>query len=167
MKKILIGLITLLSFNLNAQMMNTPQQVVTNLFVATDQQNWQLVEQIFDNEVLLDYASMNGNPATSLSPQQITTAWKTILPGFEHTHHQLGNFLIEADENKASVYCYGTASHYLTDENGNIWIVVGSYDFELIKHDNGTWKITSMKFNFKYQEGNTSLPEKAMKKLKG
>lgn len=165
MRALLIGFITLITINLNAQTMNTPQQSVTNLFVGTDQQNWNLVEQIFNQEIVLDYSSMNGNPATTLSPQEITSAWKTILPGFEHTHHQIGNFISEENGNKATVFCYGTATHFLTDDNGNVWTVVGSYDFELIKVNN-QWKITSMKFNFKYQDGNTSLPQKAMNKLK-
>lgn len=165
MRALLIGFITLITINLNAQTLDTPQQAVTNLFVATDQHNWTLVEQIFNQEVVLDYSSMNSNPAATLTPQEITSVWKTILPGFEHTHHQIGNFIWEENGNKATVFCYGTATHYLIDEKGNTWTVVGSYDFELIKIDN-EWKITSMKFNFKYQDGNTSLPQKAMNKLK-
>ena len=42
---------------------------------------------------------------------------------------------------------------------------LGSYDFDL-KKSGDQWKITSMKFNYKYQEGNTSLPEKAIKNAK-
>ena len=166
MKSILMRLITLLSVNLNAQKMNTPQDIVTSLFIATDQQKWEKVAQLFHEEVLLDYSSMNGNPAATLSSQEIITAWKTILPGFEHTHHQLGNFLSKIDQQKATVFCYGTASHYLTNENGNVWTVVGSYDFELVKQHEGSWKISSMKFNFSYQNGNTALPKQAMQNAK-
>lgn len=144
-------------------MMN-PEQIVTGLFIATDERNWQQVESSFSDEVLLDYSSMNGNPASKLTPNQIITAWKGILPGFEHTHHQLGNFRSSVEGNKAEVFCYGTASHYLNDAEGNLWIVVGTYDFELEQKQDDHWKITSMKFNFKYQDGNTSLPAKAMKK---
>lgn len=146
--------------------MNTPQQAITNLFIATDQRNWQWVEQLFDKEVHLDYTSMTRQAATTLNPEQIIAAWKTILPGFEHTHHQLGNFIPQEDGNKGSVFCYGTATHFLPDEGGNIWTVVGTYDFDLVKSQNGTWKINSMKFNFKYQDGNTALPKKAIQILK-
>lgn len=166
MKSILIGLMSLMLLNVNAQNMNTPQEIITNLFIATDQQHWEEVEEVFNTEVLLDYSSMNGNKASQLNPEQIITSWQTILPGFERTHHQLGNFICRIKEDKATVFCYGIASHYLPDENGNIWTVVGSYDFELVKTNNGNWKIASMKFNFKYQDGNTSLPEKAMQNIK-
>ena len=140
-------------------------ETVTQLFVATDNKDWNKVQNIFAELVELDYSSMNRNPAVKLTPKQITESWKTILPGFAYTHHQLGNFLTNINENQADVFCYGTATHYLPDENGDIWTVVGSYNFEL-KKDNNVWQIVKMKFNFKYQDGNTDLPQKAIDKLK-
>ncbi|KXX67239.1 nuclear transport factor 2 family protein [Flammeovirga sp. SJP92] len=166
MKSLFILLFSLLTLGSYAQSKVAPAQTVTQLFIATDQKDWQQVEDVFNEKVVLDYSSMNNNPATSLSPQAITTAWKTILPGFEHTHHQVGNFITEIKGNQATVFCYGTAKHYLPDDNGNVWTVVGSYDFELIKSGKGNWKISSMKFNYKYQDGNTSLPSKAIQKVK-
>lgn len=165
MKSITIALLSILSITLNAQNMEKINETVAKLFIATDDKDWQTVESIFAGEVILDYSSMNGNPATSFSPKQIVDRWKTILPGFEHTHHQLGNFVTNANDSKAEVFCYGTATHYLNDAKGNIWTVIGSYDFELIVKDN-KWKISKMKFNFKYQDGNLDLPKKAIENLK-
>ena len=146
--------------------MKNPNDVVTALFIATDQSNWEGVKQAFNAEVLLDYSSMNGSPASELTPDQIISAWKGILPGFESTHHQLGNFVSSIDGTKASVFCYGTASHFLTNEKGSLWTVVGTYNFELIQDAQENWKISSMKFNFKFQNGNTTLPEIAISKIK-
>ena len=165
MRTIIIWALSLITLNINAQHMKTPKATVTGLFISTDQQDWNQVEAHFSNEVLLDYSSLSGNPASTQTPRQITSAWKSILPGFEHTHHQLGNFVVKTDGEKASVFCYGTASHYLADDGGNLWTVVGTYDFDL-EMVNGSWKITSMKFNFKFQDGNTTLPQKAIDKLK-
>ena len=166
MKALGIGALLLVSNLLNAQHMNTPNEAVIQLFIATDQQNWQQVERIFAPTVLLDYSSMSGNPAASLSPTEITTAWKGILPGFKATHHQLGNLLESVDGNRATVFCYGTATHYLPNNAGNVWTVVGSYNFELEQLNDRSWRITAMTFNFKYQDGNTALPEQAMNALK-
>ena len=166
MKAVILGVFTLLSLTLNAQQMKNPQDAVVSLFVATDERDWEAVLESFNSKVLLDYSSMTGNPATELSPEDIVTAWKGILPGFEATHHQVGNFLGEIVNAKATVFCYGTATHYLTDEDGNVWTVVGSYDFELVKDSESGWKISTMRFNFKYQDGNTGLPEKAISNLK-
>lgn len=145
--------------------MTNPQEVITALFVATDEHQWNTVEQIFNDEVVLDYSSMTGDPAARLSPADITTAWKGILPGFRYTHHQLGNFLVSVKIDKADVKCYGTATHYLEDEGGNVWTVVGTYDFSLTRSGD-SWRVDSMKFNFKYQDGNTALPRKAIEQAK-
>ena len=139
-------------------------QKVAQLFIATDQGDWSTVEDSFTDEVRLDYSSMSGQPAAVLTPQQITTAWKGILPGFTHTHHQLGNFIGTLNDDKAQVFCYGTATHYLEDEGGNIWTVVGSYDFDLELQE-GVWRISAMTFNFKYQAGNLTLAQKAINNL--
>lgn len=163
MKIFIVGLLALLSAHVytKAQSMKDPKETVSALFIATDQQDWSQVQALFDAQVLLDYESMNGNPAVTLRPDQIVAAWKGILPGFEATHHQLGNVLAEVSGDLAKVFCYGTATHYLPDEDGNVWTVVGSYDFELARQADGNWKVRHMKFNFKYQDGNLSLPEKA------
>lgn len=165
MKYILLGVAALFTINLTAQNMETPESTIIQLFVATDQNEWADVAKCFDSNVILDYSSMTGNPAAELSPAQIVEAWKGVMPGFESTHHQLGNFMVTEKENSAEVFCYGTASHYLNDEGGNVWIVVGTYDFELTHTANGAWKVSTMKFNFKYQDGNVKLAEKAMNRL--
>lgn len=144
--------------------MNKIQEKVNSLFIATDQKDWSEVKQCFADKIILDYSSMTGQPGAETNPQQIVESWKSILPGFEYTHHQLGNFRIEEDRGSAKVFCYGTATHFLENEDENVWTVVGSYDFDL-KKEGADWKISSMKFNFKYQAGNLQLPQLAITRL--
>lgn len=165
MRTILTTLLILVLTQLKAQNMEQPKEVILNLFKATDTQNWNTVENCFSNEVLLDYSSM-GNPVSKLTPNQITNSWKTILPGFVHTHHQIGNIQEVIYKDKSEVFAYGTATHYLEDENGSVWTVVGTYNFELIK-ESKQWKVNTMKFNLKYQDGNLSLPQKAINRVIG
>ena len=112
MKIVFIGLICLLNLTSNAQNMKNPEDVITQLFISTDQRNWPDVENCFANKVVLDYSSMNGSPAATQTPSDIITAWKSILPGFERTHHQLGNFMTSKNGDQSKVFCYGTASHF-------------------------------------------------------
>jgi len=146
--------------------MSNPAETITKMFIATDQRNWTAVENAFTEEVVLDYSSMTGNPPSNVSPHLIIQSWQGILPGFEHTHHQLGNFITDENDGTAHVFCYGTATHFLKDQGGNIWTVVGHYDFDLTQQQDA-WKINHMKFQFKYMTGNGQLPEKAMARVKG
>lgn len=141
-------------------------ETISRLFIAVDQSNWDELKDIFNSSVLLDYTSMAGGEPATLSAEQIINSWKGLLPGFDATHHQLGNFIVNSGNKMASVFCYGTATHFLKNETGNnIWTVVGSYDFELIEQ-NGAWKVTQMKFNFKFMDGNSDLPTIAQNRLK-
>ncbi|MCT4615947.1 MAG: nuclear transport factor 2 family protein [Marinifilaceae bacterium] len=167
MKTILFSILTLLSFNINAKNMDKIliNETVAKLFIATDNRDWKAVEDVFADVVLLDYSSFGAGAPANLKPKQITSSWKAVLPGFQFTHHQSGNFVTSIKSNLAHVFCYGTATHYLENEKGNVWTVVGSYDFELIQ-EKGSWKIKSMKFNFKYQDGNLDLSTKAIENCK-
>ena len=140
-------------------------ETVNRLFIAVDRRDWKTVAAIFDDAVLLDYSSMAGGEAESLRADQIIEAWKGFLPGFDQTHHQLSNFIVESDDRSAHVFCYGTATHFLENESGsNVWTVVGSYDLDLVKK--GRWRLSGMKFNMKYIDGNTDLPKLARDRLK-
>ena len=140
-------------------------ETVSKFFIAVDQRNWDEVQKIFNDTVLLDYTSMAGGEPADLASQQIIDAWKGLLPGFDQTHHQLGNFIVEADTEIAKVFCYGTATHYLENETMlNVWTVVGTYDLEL-QNMEGNWRISKMKFNLKYFDGNNALPGLAHRRL--
>lgn len=142
------------------------QETISRFFISVDNRNWDEVKMLFADTVLLDYTSMVGGEPANLSSQQIIESWKGLLPGFDCTHHQLGNFVINADLEIANVFCYGTAYHYLKNDSGNnVWTVVGSYNFEIIL-DASDWKISKMKFNLKYIDGNTALPAMAQERLK-
>ena len=143
------------------------QSVVTQVFVATDNQDWGNVEASFSDQVLLDYTSMAGGEPVELAPTQITDSWKTILPGFDHTHHALSNFNITINDSEATVTHYGNADHFIDlNDAEDIWQVVGTYDHHLVKTKSG-WKIDRMKFNLKYMDGNMDLPRIAQERVKG
>ncbi len=155
---VLIALFSINSFGDHTMDQDIESSVI-NLFVHTDQREWDQLKKVFADKVVLDYSSFNRQPAAELTPEQIVSAWSGFLPKFQSTHHQLGNLLVKRSANKAQVFCYGTASHYFPNESGgNVWIVVGTYAVELIQL-RGSWKVSSMKFNFKYQDGNTDLPK--------
>ncbi len=135
-------------------------ETIIRMFNATDAREWREVERCFSSNVLLDYSSMTGNPASRVSPSQITQSWKQVLPGFENTQHMISNFEVNLTSNRAHIFCKGIAYHFLPHPLGDLWIVAGTYDFVL--EDLGGWKITAMKFDISFQSGNMKLPGLAM-----
>jgi hypothetical protein len=134
-------------------------ETVQNIFIGVDMHNWGLCLDAFDERVYLDYTSFAGGEASEMQALHIVDAWKSFLPLFKCTHHQLGNFTVEHRGQKADVFFYGTATHYFPNESGqHIWTVVGTYDASLHKVG-GKWKVNALTLNFKYQDGNLKLPE--------
>jgi hypothetical protein len=132
-------------------------KTVTNIFEGADERNWNKVKASFANDVLLDYYSMNGNPASVLSSNDIVTAWSGFLPGFDLTHHYVTKFQIEQSDGIAKVYFSGRADHFI---DGESWTVEGTYDLELVITGNDA-KVTKFKFNLLNQSGDTGLPQRA------
>lgn len=69
-------------------------ETINSLFVGADERDWEMVEKAFAGSVMLDYTSMAGGEPAVMSAKQIIEAWKGLLPGFDKTHHQTGNFII-------------------------------------------------------------------------
>lgn len=170
MKHSVIYIITalmLLSFKgLKSQEMKTEEEIilaVSSIFEATDARNWEKVQQAFASTVLLDYTSMAGGQPVKLTPVQITDNWRGILPGFDKTRHMVSHFEVSLNDETATVTHFGTANHHLGKET---WTVVGNYEHQLIKKS-GVWKVSSMKFNLEFIDGNTDLPRLAKEVVEG
>jgi 3-phenylpropionate/cinnamic acid dioxygenase small subunit len=131
--------------------------MVNRLFVYTDNRDWERVKECFSEEVHFDMTSMAGGEPTTLTPDDIVAAWDDGLKHLESIHHQAGNYLVDVRQREATVFCYGTAMHYLTSETGdNTRTFVGSYDFHLAKIA-GEWRIDRFRFNLKFIDGNPDL----------
>lgn len=132
------------------------KQVVNQLFISTDNRDWDTVSRLFAPEVLFDMTSMVGGDPVTLTPRQIVDSWAKGLEPLKAIHHQAGNYIVHTNQNEADVFCYGIASHYLPNKtNRNTRVFVGSYEFHLIKNE--TWQIDKFKFILKYIDGNPNL----------
>lgn len=137
---------------------------IARWFTCIDRRNWAAAESLMTNPFHLDYSSFGGGPAAALNPRDISANWARLLPGFDATHHQLGNLEISCDEKRAVVNCYVTASHFIASaDDSPVWIVVGSYEFSLVS-DGERWLLSGCRFDFKFQHGNIDLPALAQQR---
>jgi 3-phenylpropionate/cinnamic acid dioxygenase small subunit len=135
------------------------RDVITRLFIATDERDWPGLLDCFTDQVLFDMQSMTGQPPATVSAREIAAGWETGLKPIQAVHHQVGNFRIRISGDNAEASCYGSASHYLRNATGNnTRTFVGTYDFSLAK-EGEAWKITRFKFNLKFIDGNLNLEQ--------
>lgn len=142
------------------KMQNT-MKPITDLFAGADERNWTKVRSTMAPHVLLDYTSLAGGSPATLTPKQITDAWETVLPGFDRTHHQLFDFRVTENGDKAHASFSGKADHFI---KADVWTVEATYDADLQKTD-GNWLVTSLTLHLTRQSGNTNLPAQAAKNI--
>jgi SnoaL-like domain len=131
--------------------------VVNKLFIQTDNRDWPQVKSCFAPAVVFDMSSLGAGEPKTFSPDDIVATWAAGLKALKAIHHQVGNYVVGVDDDKAHAFCYGIATHYLPNKtNANTRTFVGSYDFDLIKK-NDDWLISTFKFNLKYIDGNLNL----------
>ena len=127
------------------------QDVVNELFVSVDQKAWDRARATLADEVYLDMTSLTGGEPADVAADVIVEGWARDLGPIQAVHHQTGNFSARIDGDAATVSCYGTATHYRPESEKRLTYFVGSYDFHLIRVNDG-WKIDRLRFNAKYVE---------------
>ncbi len=151
----------------DTQDINTEQDIsnaVLRFFASVDAQDWSQTAASMTAPFQLDYSSFGAGPAAALDPSDIVTGWRSILPGFDFTHHQLGPLDISVAGDAAVVASDVTATHFVDGEtNGSIWTVFGRYTVEVAKDDTG-WRLSGLTFHFKFQTGNLELPSIAQER---
>jgi hypothetical protein len=133
-------------------------QAATAIFVAADTHDWPGLRSRLADRVRLDWTSLNGGEPAELTGDQVTEAWRTLLSGFDATHHQLGNFLVDdIDAGQARLRFYGTATHVLaTPGQDGRWVLGARYDATL-RHAEDGWRATELTLTAVWGEGNQNL----------
>ena len=132
-------------------------EIVSQLFIGTDNRDWALVRRCLAPSVLFDMSSLGGGPPRQMTPDEIIAGWDAGLKPIASVHHQAANHLVKVAGRHAEAFCYGIAVHYLPDQpKGNTRTFVGSYDFAFVKSA-GTWAIEGFRFNLKFIDGNADL----------
>ena len=138
------------------------QTIVESVANLADRGNFESLEQLYAEEVEVDYTSAFGGEVELKSPQALMTQWANSLPGFDRTRHQISNIEMEVKGNRATATADVTADHYL---NEMFWQIAGSYEYGLVK-ENGQWAIDKMTFIAESEKGSRDLIQEAVEQAK-
>lgn len=123
--------------------------VMESMATMADRNEYAALENIFADEVEVDYTSLGGGEVEVKSNKALMAAWAGLLPGFDRTRHTLSNLQVNVTGNGATAFCDVTADHWINDL---FWSVSGTYDFAFLK-EGKQWRITKLKLNFASETG--------------
>jgi hypothetical protein len=136
--------------------------VVSSIPLAVDLANYALAESAFAPKIVIDYTSLWGGTPNTMTPAELMTAWRGIVPGFDATWHELNEVRARVTGNTATASAGVDGRHWLGDA---LWRPIGKYEWELEKL-NGQWKVTRMVFKMSRELGDRGLATLAMERAK-
>ena len=136
--------------------------VVSSITMAIDLAAYDLAERAFAPKVVIDYTSLWGGTPNTMTPAELMTAWRGIVPGFDATWHELSRVTAQVAGNKANATAFVDGRHWLGDK---LWRPVGNYEWDLEKQG-GQWKVTRMAFKMTQEIGDRAVASMAMERAK-
>jgi hypothetical protein len=136
--------------------------IVSSIPLAVDLADYALAERAFAPKIVIDYTSLWGGTPNTMTPGELMTAWRGIVPGFDATWHELSDVTAKVNGDKATATAYVDGRHWIGEQ---LWRPVGNYNWDLEKM-NGQWKVTRMQFNMTREIGSRDLAAKAMERAK-
>lgn len=132
-------------------------EVINKLFVYTDMQEWEkLQNEVFSDDVLFDMSWLGGQKAVT-SSKEICEIWRNGFIGIDSINLFAGNYLVQINDIVTTVFAYATATHFKESATkGKTREFVGTYNISLMKHGIG-WRIYHFKYDLKYSTGNIDL----------
>jgi hypothetical protein len=135
--------------------------VFTHMLHAIDLRDWQAVRDAFADHVDVDYSSLSGAPAATMSSDEQIGAWRSFVGAFDATQHLTGPFVTSERESEV----LGTTSvrgyHRIAGAaGGDTWVVAGLYHVRFV-HRRAGWRIVGLTLKVIYQDGNLDLPRVA------
>ena len=148
------------SFNFKTPDEAAIDTIVESVANLADRGNFESLEQLYAEEIEVDYTSAFGGEVELKSPQGLMSLWASSLPGFDRTRHEISNIKTQVKGNRATATAEVVASHYL---NEMFWQIEGSYEYGLVKED-GQWEIDKMTFIAESENGDRNIINKAVER---
>ena len=134
--------------------------LVSSIPVAVDRAAYDLAEAAFAPEIVIDYTSLWGGEPATMTPADLMTAWRGIVPGFDATWHELGPVSVEIDGASATATAFVDGRHWIGDA---LWRPIGNYYWD-VQQIEGEWRVTRMVFDMTDEIGDRALAAEAMKR---
>jgi SnoaL-like domain len=133
-------------------------QLVSSIPLAVDLANYDLAQAAFAPSIVVDYTSLWGGTPNTMTPAELMTGWRGIVPGFDATFHELTNVKATITGSTATATANVDGRHWIGDR---LWRPIGTYHWDLTKNAQGRWQVTRMVFNMTQELGDRALAHEA------
>lgn len=132
-------------------------EACTRMGWHADRREWDLLTEVFDEEVALDYTSLQGGEPQRLAREAVVSVWRGLFERLQATQHLVANHLVSVDGDTATCTAAFQATHFGAAAFGSpLWVLGGHYRFGLVRRD-GRWRIGSVVMTADWAWGNRDV----------
>jgi hypothetical protein len=132
-------------------------ELTSRLLLLIDARDWTAAEELFADQVDVDYTSLTGGEPGTVARSDLVGGWRKNLEHLEATQHLHGNHVISLDGDEATCVTNVQGTHVRPNATGGpLWTVGGRYDFRLTRTPSG-WRISAMSLTVKWASGNQQI----------
>lgn len=132
------------------------KKIILRFGRSLDLGDWPGYRSCFTDMLLVDFERLTGTPRILVDADEWTRFADLILSPVRR-HHSYFNFHIDVNGDAASAVWYFTARHWkATDMGASVYNQHGWYDGNFVRQDGG-WKMSYVKHDFQWVEGNNAL----------
>lgn len=125
---------------------------------ALDDKDWALVEESFAAGGVVDYLEYGGEQSGATIVEHLRGG----LGGLDSTQHLVANVAIELDGDRATSVCALQARHIL---GLDCYTLVGRYEDELRREDDGAWRLGRRTLRVFFTEGDSGVFLRGVERL--
>lgn len=127
-----------------------------------DHCEWDRLVELFTDEILLDYTSLNGGEPVTLPRKEVIEKWRGNREGLTATQHLVSNQVVQLHGDTADATAMFQATHLLPNRfGGPTWTLGGEYHYGLTRGTDG-WLIRSLAMNIIWADGNRHIRDLAV-----
>ncbi|MBO6702276.1 MAG: nuclear transport factor 2 family protein [Pseudomonadales bacterium] len=141
------------------------QQTILNYAWGIDSRDWKLFRSIFADDLVMDFSSYSGKPASKITGDEWVAGCQAMLPGFDATQHVLTNFMIEVEEDEATAIVYMKAEHFIANVLGDNAHTLGGHYIHKLKRHGERWLIHATTLMVTWSRGNRQVYELARQRV--
>lgn len=133
-------------------------ETVSKFAYYADSREWEALQQLFTEEVKVDYTSLAGGEPVTIPAKVLMDSWNQALTPLKSTQHLISNHIVDFEnEHRAVCRAYFQAQHDFPNPfGGSQWTLGGKYLFRFVK-ENDQWKIAELVMTAVWASGNQNI----------
>jgi SnoaL-like domain len=133
------------------------QDTVTRMSWLLDRREWDALQEVFADELVLDYTQPFGGEPETLTSAELVERWRAQVGHLDSTQHVTTGVLVEVTGDRARATANVTAHLRREGTLGSaLWHNGGHYDVRL-QRTSGRWRITALTAAISWGEGNSAV----------